>query len=42
MTSAEKSLVCRINNMADMFTLGELKVDESILILRSYLHYIDG
>ncbi|XP_057374771.1 DNA-directed RNA polymerase III subunit RPC3-like [Daphnia carinata] len=39
MTAAEKSLVAKIHSMNDQLTLGQTQVDETILILESYLKF---
>lgn len=41
LTPNEKSLVRRMKITPDLLTLGELKVDESIFILESYLRFVE-
>ena len=40
-TPAEKSLVAKINRMNDNLTLGQTQVDETILILETYLKFLE-
>nr|CAG4636960.1 EOG090X04YD [Ceriodaphnia reticulata]SVE72898.1 EOG090X04YD [Ceriodaphnia reticulata] len=40
MTPAEKSLVAKIHSMNDNLTLGQTQVDETILILETYLKFV--
>lgn len=40
MTAAEKSLVAKIHSMNDQLTLGQTQVDETILILETYLKFL--
>nr|CAG4641644.1 EOG090X04YD [Eurycercus lamellatus] len=42
MTQTEKTLVKKVQAMTDQLALGESQVDESILILESYIHFLDS
>ena len=41
LTPNEKSLFRRMKIIPDLLTLGELKVDESVFILESYLRFVE-